>query len=68
MNLIEKIRNKSHGEKMRIIWITAAAVAILMIIVWVLSAGYYKHVKTDTSLFDTIGQGVKDIKNNYRKK
>lgn len=67
MPWVDKIRNKSHAEKMRIIWITAAAVAIFLIIVWVLSARYYKQVKTDTSLFDTIGQGVKDIKNNYRK-
>ncbi len=67
MSWIEKIRSKPHTEKMRIIWIIAGTVAVLMIITWILSARYYKHVKTDTSLFETIGQGVKDIKNNYRK-
>lgn len=68
MKFIEKIRSKPHAEKIRIIWIIVAVVAALLVLVWVLTARYYKHVKTDTTLFDTIGQGIKDIQNNYKKK
>ena len=67
MNLIEKIRSKPHAEKMRLIWITVTVVAALLLLVWVLTARYYKHAKPDTTLFDTIGQGIKDVQNNYKK-
>jgi hypothetical protein len=67
MNFIEKIRSKSHAEKLRIIWITVAVAAVLMVIVWALTARINKNVAGDTTLFQTIGQGIKDVRNNYHK-
>ena len=62
MNWIEKIRQKPRAEKLRIIWTVVIVAALLLIVVWVLSARYYKGVPKDTSLFQTIGQGFHDVK------
>jgi len=48
-------------------WTIAGVVAVLLIIVWVLSSRFHKNVAKDTSLFDTISQGLKEVKNNYKK-
>lgn len=68
MNWLNKIQAKSQAEKLRIIWAVVIIVAMAMIIVWVISAKYYKKVGKDTTLFRTIGNGIKDVKENYNKK
>jgi len=68
MNWLQKIQNKPQAVKLRIIWTVAVIVGILLIITWVISARYYKRTNKDTTLFQTIGQGVTDFKNNFRKK
>ena len=52
---------------MRIIWMTTAAVVVVLISIWIISARYYKNVPEDTTLFQSIGKGVKDVKDNYGK-
>jgi predicted permease len=67
MNFIEKIRNKPHAEKIRIIWIVVIIAVVLLIILWALTSRIAKNNPKDTTLFQTIGRGIKDIKENYRK-
>ena len=67
MNLIENIRNKPRTEKIKIMWIVAIITAILLIGVWIISARYYKNHPADKTLFETIGKGIKDVKENYKK-
>ncbi len=67
MNIIQTIQKKSQKEKMAIIWAIAILAAVLMIAVWVVSARFQKKVAGDTSLFQTIGNGIHNIKENYRK-
>lgn len=67
MNWIEKIQKKSQTEKLRLIWIFAAAVVVLMIGIWAISAKYGRHLKKDTTLFETFGRGIKDVRTNFHK-
>jgi len=67
MNFIDNIRRKPQEEKIRIIWITVAIAATIMIMLWFISAKFSKQVGKDTTLFRTIGRGIKDIKDNYGK-
>jgi Na+/melibiose symporter-like transporter len=67
MNIIQKIQNQPQAVKMKIMWTVAAVVAILMIIVWIISAHFQKNVAKNTSLFQTIGQGIHNIRQSYKK-
>ncbi len=67
MNWIEKIQKKSQTEKLRLIWTCAIVAVLLMIGVWMISNRYGKHIKKDTTLFETFGRGIRDVKTNFRK-
>lgn len=67
MGIVDKIRSKPREHKIRIIWTVAIAAAVLLIALWALTSRIGKYQQRDTSLFKTIGNGIKDIKNNYRK-
>ena len=61
MGLLNKIRNKSHAEKVRIIWITCGCAAAVLIIIWILTSRLRQDLPKDTSLFKTISRGVKNL-------
>jgi multidrug resistance efflux pump len=67
MSWIEKIRQKPQEQKIRLIWITVIIAAIILIALWIITARFNKHIKTDSTLWQTLGQGINDIKNNYKK-
>lgn len=67
MGFIEKIRNKPQQEKVRIIWLVVIVTAVLLIAIWVLTSRIGNGPSKDTSLFKTLDQGFKDIKENYKK-
>lgn len=67
MGFIEKIQNKPQAEKFRIMWTVAIIVVIILVAVWVISAHFNKDVPKDTTLFQTLGQGVKNIGNSLKK-
>ncbi len=67
MKWIEQIRHKPQAEKLKLIWTAVIIAAILLTIVWVISSRYYKRVDKDATFFQTIGQGIKDVKDNFRK-
>lgn len=67
MSLIEKIQKLPPERKIKIIWVVAIVVAALMIVLWILAAKFQKNVPADTTLFQTIGRGVNDLKNNWKK-
>lgn len=67
MSLLTSIQNKPQAEKIKLMWVIASVVAVLLILVWILSYRFHKKIDPDTTLFDSFGQGVKDVKNNYKK-
>ena len=67
MKIIDTFRSKPHAYKIRLIWISVALAALLMVIIWVLTSRFSKHSPADTTIFQTIGRGLKDIKDNYKK-
>lgn len=67
MSWIEKIRQKPREDKIRIIWAGAILAAILLIAVWAASSRINKNTARDTTLFQAVGRGVKDIKDNFKK-
>ncbi len=64
--MLEKIRNKPHAEKIRLIWIIAGVVALVLLIVWIV-VGQAPKPTADTGIFGTIRHGWQDVKNNYQK-
>ena len=48
-------------------WIATSIAAVLLITVWIISAKYYKNIPKDKALFETIGKGIKDVRENYKK-
>lgn len=67
MTWIEKVRQKSQEQKIRLIWITVIAAAVVLIILWIILARFSRNLPKDTTLFDTIGNGLKNLKDNYKK-
>ena len=67
MQWLEKIRNKPHKEKVRLIWIAAIVMVIILVGLWVATAEIRKDVPKDTTLFKAVGQGVNDVIENYGK-
>ena len=67
MSLLQKIQNQPQNVKLRIIWIVAIVVGLMLIVVWIISAKLHKNTAADTSLFKTIGQGFHNVKQNYNK-
>jgi predicted permease len=68
MSIIKSIQNKPQSEKIKIMWIISTLVVILLIGVWIISYKFHKKIAPDTTLFKSIGQGVKDVKDNYGNK
>jgi hypothetical protein len=67
MSLIDKIRTKSSEEKMRIIWIAIGVTLALLVLLWIATSKISSSTPKDTTLFKTIGRGLKDIRENYKK-
>jgi len=65
MSWLEKIRNKPHREKIQLIWTVAVIAILLLLLIWFLTAKYTKQGSFDKTLFETIGRGFNDLKNNY---
>lgn len=67
MSWIEKVRNKPQEEKIHLIWITVVLAAVILLALWIVLAHFSKDLPKDTSLFKTVGKGIKDVRNNYKK-
>ena len=67
MSLIEKIRQQPQNAKIRIMWIVSIVVVVLLVLVWVISTRFQKNVAKNMTLFQTIGQGIHNIKESYKK-
>lgn len=68
MNIIQKIQNQPQHTKIKIMWIVSVTVVVILILVWVVSTRFQKNVAKNMSLFQTIGQGIHNIKESYNKK
>lgn len=61
MGLLEKIRNKPHEAKVRIIWISAGVMVVLLAIAWIL-VGQMKLNPNDSfigTIIDRVGHPSK---------
>jgi hypothetical protein len=67
MSWVEQIQKKPQKEKIRIMWTVSITVVVLLLAVWVISTRFEKNVDKDTSLFQTLGKGFKDVKDNFKK-
>jgi predicted permease len=67
MSLLTKIQNLPQNKKIALIWIIVVIIAILLIILWVISAKFHKNVPPNNTIFNTIGQGIHNTKVNYGK-
>jgi len=67
MSIIQNIQKKSPKQKMVLMWTITGVIAIVLIGLWILSAHFQRKTATDTSLFDTIGSGLHNFKENYKK-
>jgi phosphate/sulfate permease len=67
MSILNNLQKKTPAQKFRIIWTTAIVVVALLIGAWIISARYSKNISKDTSLFQTLGKGIKDVQDNYKK-
>jgi hypothetical protein len=67
MSLLNNIRNKPQAAKIRIMWIVSIIIVVLLVLVWIVSARFGKNVAKNMSLFQTIGQGIHNIRENYKK-
>ena len=61
MTWLEKIQNKPHAEKIRLIWIICGSMALVLLVVWILTSRLSSDLPKDTSLFQTIKQGIKNL-------
>jgi flagellar basal body-associated protein FliL len=67
MPIIENLRNKPRHKKIQVIWIAVAIMVVILLILWAATWHFRKEVPRDTTLFDTIGRGVNDLKDSYNK-
>jgi len=67
MHWLTKIQSLPQEKKIRIMWTVAGTVAIILVLLWILSAKWQKNVSGDQTLFQTLGQGFHNIKENYGK-
>ena len=61
---LEKIRQKPHAEKVRLIWIISIVTVALLVIIWV-AVGQAPRPTEDSGIFGTISRGWQDVKNSY---
>jgi len=61
--IIDNIRNKPHHKRNQIIWATAAVVAVLLIIVWMIVGNSRKS--TDSNFFQSINQDYNEGKDDF---
>jgi len=67
MGWLEDIQKLPQEKKLRLMWMVAAAVAVILVLLWILSVRWQKRVASDQTLFQTIGQGIHNVKENYKK-
>ena len=67
MSWLNDLQNRSREQKIRLIQISAGVVVVLLIVVWVVASQFHKNVNKDTTLFDQIGSGINNVKNNFKK-
>ncbi len=67
MSFLESLRQKPHHQKVKIVWIVLSVVVIGLVTLWVFTSKIGNLGPKDTSLFKTFGDGVKDVREQYKK-
>jgi Co/Zn/Cd efflux system component len=65
MSFIERLQKKPHNQKVRILWISTISVFVLLVGAWVLTSKISENSQKDTTLFKTLKDGFKDVKETY---
>jgi hypothetical protein len=67
MSWLEKIQNGPKQKKIRAIWTITGIACLLLIALWIIIGNYGKSRPKDFRLFQTLGQGIKDVsKQNFK--
>lgn len=67
MQWLENLRKKSQQEKIRLIWIVAIVAAVILIVLWILTSRIAQSLPKDTSLFQSIKQEFKVVRDSLTK-
>jgi hypothetical protein len=65
MSLLKKIREKPEEEKIQLIWTIVIVTFVILIAIWIIVGNAKRSVSGDTSIFKTLFQGAKDVKDNF---
>lgn len=68
MSFIEHLQKKPHAQKVRIIWMTVISAFVLLVGAWVFTSKISENNQKDMTLFKTLKDGFKDVKETYGKK
>ena len=67
MSWLQRIRQKPHEQKIRLIWLGVAVSIVILTALWIILARFQRQLPKDTTLFDALNQGFKNVKDNYNK-
>lgn len=67
MSWIDTIREQPKEKKLKLIWICVGIAGVILILLWIITAQVQKDVPRDTSIFKTVGDGVRNLRQNYNK-
>ncbi len=62
MSWLERVRQKTREEKIKLIWKLTILTGAILILLWILIGRYDNGAKKNTDLFKTIGDGIKNFK------
>ncbi|MEK7617947.1 MAG: hypothetical protein AAB410_02270 [Patescibacteria group bacterium] len=62
MSVLDKIRNKPHAEKVRLIWIICIITGVILVVVWIFTSKINKNMPKDTRLFQSAKESIKNLK------
>lgn len=68
MSWLSKVRAQPKEKKIRLLWIILAVCGVVLFGCWIAIGNYNPRVQKDTSLFKTIGQGIKNFSSQDYKK
>lgn len=67
MSWIEKIRKKPQAEKIRLMWAIIAAVAALLVVVWIFTSKIASNASKGRTVFEKINKEMSGIREYFKK-
>lgn len=64
---LKRLQTLPRAKKIQFIWATIIIAVFLLALLWIFTSRIGKFAPADTTLFKTMINGIKDIKNEYEK-